>query len=247
MNTANARYPSTSLTVSGIDVQVVRKPIKNLHLGVYPPDGRVRVSAPMHLSDDNVRLAIISKLGWIRKKQAHFTAQPRQSRREMVSGETHFVFGRRYRLDVVERVGRHEVEIKNNSWLTLYVNPGTTRENRAKALDDWYRALLKERVPPLIEKWQPVMGVDVAEWRVRKMKTRWGTCNIGARRIWLNLELAKKPPECLQYIVVHEMVHLLERYHNDNFRAHMDRFLPQWRLHRDVLNSSPLADETWEY
>lgn len=247
MNIANPGHPTTSLSVSGIDVQVVRKPIKNLHLGVYPPDGRVRVSAPLHLSDDNVRLAIISKLGWIRKKQAHFAAQPRQSRREMVSGESHYVFGRRYRLDVVERVGRHEVKVKNNSWLTLFVNPGTTRDNRAKALDDWYRAALKQRIPPLIAKWEPILDVRVAEWRVKRMKTRWGSCNIGARRIWLNLELAKKPPECLQYIVVHEMVHLLERYHNDAFRAHMDRVLPQWRLQRDTLNQAPLAYEEWAY
>lgn len=237
----------TTITISDIQVQVVRKPIKNLHLGVYPPDGRVRVSAPQHLSDENVRLAVISKLAWIRKKQAHFQSQPRQSRREMVSGESHYFFGRRFRLEVVERAGRHEVEIKNNEWLTLYVNPGTTRANRKKALYEWYRAAMKERVPQLIAKWEPVIGEEVAEWGVKRMKTRWGSCNIGARRIWLNLELAKKPPECLEYIVVHEMVHFLERYHNDNFRAYMDRFLPQWRVYRDLLNQAPLAHEAWAY
>lgn len=247
MNTSNQRPGRNTITVSGIEVQVVRKDIKNVHLAVYPPNGRVRVAVPLHVTDDNVRLAVVNKLSWIRKQQAHFQAQARQSQREMVSGESHYVWGRRYLLDVVERTGRHEVVIKTNKDLVLYVNPGTTRDNRERALNEWYRAQLKERIPELIAGWEPVIGKQVNEWGVKKMKTRWGTCNIDARRIWLNLELAKKPPACLEYILVHEMVHFLVRHHNGEFRSYMDRFLPQWRLIRDELNAAPLAHEDWTY
>ncbi|MDX1524472.1 MAG: SprT family zinc-dependent metalloprotease [Anaerolineae bacterium] len=236
-----------AITVNNIEVQVVRKDINNLHLAVYPPDGRVRVAVPLHITDDNVRLAVISKLGWIKKQQAAFRDQPRQSPREMVSGESHYFFGRRYRLEVIERFGRHEVVIKNNTKLILYVKPNTTTANRELVLNEWYRAELKKRIPALIPKWESVIGEQVVGWSVKKMKTKWGSCNITQRRIWLNLELAKKPPECLEYILVHEMVHLLERHHNDNFRTYMDKFLPSWRLHRDVLNSAPLAHEDWSY
>ncbi|MCI0646889.1 MAG: M48 family metallopeptidase [Chloroflexi bacterium] len=247
MSTSNHKPPSAILTVNGIEVQVVRKAIKNVHLAVYPPDGRVRVAVPLHVTDDNVRLAVINKLGWIKKQQAAFEAQPRQSQREMVTGESHYVWGRRYLLDVVERAGKHEVVIKNNARLILYVNPDTTRANRELALNEWYRAKIKKRVPALLAKWEPIIGEQVAEWGVKRMKTKWGSCHIARRRILLNLELAKKPVECLEYILVHEMVHLLERRHNDAFRAHMDRFLPQWPLHRDILNQAPLAHEDWEY
>lgn len=238
---------SHSIIVSNIEVQVVRKAIKNLHLAVYPPNGRVRVAVPHHITDDNVRLAVISKLSWIKKQQAGFQAQSRQSQREMVSGESHYFLGRRYLLDVVERWGPHDAEIKNNTDLVLYVTPRTSRDNRERALHEWYRAELKKRVSKLIAKWEPITGQTVADWGIKRMKTKWGSCNITERRIWLNLELAKKPPECLEYILVHEMVHLLERHHNDNFRTYLNRFLPQWRLHRDVLNSSPLAHEDWSY
>jgi predicted metal-dependent hydrolase len=165
----------------------------------------------------------------------------------MVTGESHYFWGHRYRLEVIERHGKHEVVIKNNNKLRLIVNPGTSRANRELVLNEWYRAALKQRLPNLIAKWEPIIGCEVAEWGIKKMKTKWGSCNISQRRLWLNLELAKKPPECLEYILVHEMVHLLERHHNDNFRAHMDTFMPQWHFHRDVLNSSPLAHEDWRY
>lgn len=233
--------------IAGIEVQVVRKEIKNVHLAVYPPNGRVRVAVPLHVTDDNVRLAVIARLGWIKKQRAAFLAQSRQSEREMVTGESHYVWGRRYLLDVIVRAGRHGVIIKNNTHLTLTVNPGATRANRERALNAWYRAEIKQRIPNLLAKWEPIMGETVNEWGVKKMKTKWGSCHIEARRIWLNLELAKKPPECLEYILVHEMVHLLERQHNDAFRAHMDRLLPHWPLHRDVLNQAPLAHEEWGY
>ena len=228
-------------------MEVVRKDIKNLHLGVYPPEGRVRVAVPLRLDDEAVRLAVISRLPWIRRQQDGFECQDRQSQREMITGESHYVQGRRYRLDVVERDGPAEVCLPNNKTLELRVRPGTSREQREAVLHRWYRQRLREQIPPLIAKWEPEIGVTVAEWGIKKMKTRWGTCNIAARRIWLNLELAKKPASCLEYILVHEMVHLLERHHNERFKQVMDRLMPQWRLHREELNRAPLSHENWLY
>lgn len=229
------------ITVRGLPVEVVRKDIKNLRLGVYPPHGRVRVAAPLMVGDDVVRLAVIGKLGWIKKQKAKFDAQPHQSQREMVNGESHYFLGQRYRLRVHERNGPVRVGLGRMAFLDLYVRPETTAEQREQILQRWYREQLKVLVPPLLEKWQPVIGVQVADWGIKKMKTRWGTCNIVARRIWFNLELAKKSVQCLEYIAVHELVHLLERYHNDRFRALMDQFMPQWRLHRDGLNQNPVG------
>ncbi|MGB5260652.1 MAG: SprT family zinc-dependent metalloprotease [Gammaproteobacteria bacterium] len=227
------------IRVGDIEVQVVRKDIKNLYLRVYPPHGRIRVSVPLHVTDEHVRLAVAARLKWIRKQQSRFLLQPGQSRRKMLSGESHYVFGRPYLLDVVERRGRHEVLVKDNAILSLYVSPDTTLGNRKRVLDEWYRDLMKERIHALLAKWQPITGKEVAEWGVKRMKTRWGSCNITRRRIWLNLELAKQPVECLEYVLVHEMVHLYERYHNDNFKRYMDKFMPQWRLHRETLNQAP--------
>lgn len=225
----------------------MRKAIKNLHLGVYPPAGRVRVAVPMRIDDEAVRLAVISKLGWIRRKQAHFIEQPRQSQREIVSGESHYFQGRRYRLRVIEESAPPRVALKGNTALELYVRPDTNTAKREAFLNEWYRRELKALLPNLITKWKPVIGVQVEDWAIKKMKTKWGTCNVTARRIWLNLELAKKPIQCLEYILVHEMVHLLERHHNDRFKELMDRFMPQWRLLREELNRAPLGHETWTY
>jgi predicted metal-dependent hydrolase len=233
------------ITVKGLPVQIIRKGIKNLHLGVYPPHGRVRVAAPLRVSDNAVRLAVIGKLGWIKRQRARFEAQPRQSVREMVSGESHYFLGRRYRLHVVEHTGAGTVELRNKSTLELRVRPASTARQRNRILHQWYRQQLKALIPPLIEKWQAVLGVAVAEWGVKKMKTRWGTCNIEVRRIWLNLELAKKPVQCLEYIIAHELVHLIERNHNDRFISLMNRHLSNWHRHRQVLNSEPLSHDTW--
>lgn len=235
------------IEVSGIRVEVVRKPIKNLHLSVHPPEGRVRVSAPQRIDDEAVRLAIVSRLRWIRRHQQRFADQPRQSKREVVSGESHYFRGRRYRLRVTEQNGPNRVEANGNSELTMRVRPGTDIDKREQLLNDWYRQYMKELLPDLISDWQPVLGVQVADWGVKKMKTRWGSCNTQDRRVWLNLELAKKSPQCLEYVLVHEMVHLLERHHNDRFKTLMDRFMPQWRLYRDELNQAPLPREDWAY
>ena len=235
------------IDVSGIPVEIHRKGIKNLHVGVYPPNGKVRVAAPPHLDDEAVRLAIVSRLSWIQRQRQSFARQERQTAREMVTGESHYYEGRRYRLNVVEQSGNPRVRLANNSTLELKVPPGTDRDGRIKVLDRWYRRQLKVRIPDLLTYWERVIGVDVADCRVKRMKTRWGSCSIEARRIWLNLELAKKDPACLEYILVHEMVHLIERHHSDRFRSLLDRFLPDWRLRRDELNKAPLAHEDWDY
>ena len=235
------------MTVGGVEVAVIRKAIKNLHLGVYPPNGRVRVATPLAVSDEAVRLAVVGKLGWIRRQRARFVAQPRQSRREMVSGESHYFQGRRYRLRVVHNDGAAKIVRRNNSTLELQVRPEITVNGRERILHQWYRQHLRELIPALLEKWQAVLGVHASEFGIKKMKTKWGTCNIEARRIWINLELAKKPVSCLEYIIVHELTHLLERNHNDRFTAIMDRHLPTWRMSRKELNSEPLANEQWSY
>jgi predicted metal-dependent hydrolase len=233
------------IRVGGINVEVVRKNIKNLHVGVYPPEGRVRVAAPLLMGDEAVRLAVISKLAWIEKQRANFQGQPRQSKREYVPRESHYFFGRRYLLNIVEHEGRAKVEIRRSRQLDLFVPAGADAAQREKVLIKWYRKELKARIPRLIEKWQAVIGVQISDWGVKRMKTKWGSCNREAHRIWLNLELAKKPIHCLEYIIVHEMVHILERHHNEQFAAKMDAFMPSWRLNRDELNRAPLSNEKW--
>jgi len=228
-------------------VEVVRKDIKNLHVGVYPPSGRVRVAAPLRLDDDAVRLAVISRLRWIRRQQAAFGRQDRQSEREIITGESHYFAGRRYRLNVIEHDGPPSVSLPNNTTLELRVRPGTHPAKRDAVLQRWYRERLREQLPALLAKWGPAVGVTVSELRIKKMKTRWGSCNAKARRIWLNLELSKKPSSCLEYILVHEMAHFIERHHNERFRESMDALMPSWRLFREELNRAQLAHEEWMY
>jgi predicted metal-dependent hydrolase len=235
------------IVVNELVVDVVRKKIKNLHLAVYPPNGRVRVAAPLHIDDEAVRLAVISRWTWIRRQQAKFAEQERQSAREYISGESHYFQGNRYLLDVIYRNAPPQVLIHSNTRLELFVRPGSDIFQRERVLLNWYRQQLKEQIPAFIAKWEAVIGVEVADWRIKQMKTKWGTCNIEQRRIWLNLELAKKSTRCLEYIIVHELVHLLERKHNEHFITLMDQFMPQWRLLRAELNQAPLADEEWGY
>jgi predicted metal-dependent hydrolase len=235
------------ITVSGLIVDVVRKDIKNLHLAVYPPAGRIRVAAPLRVNDEAVRLFTISKLAWIRRQQSKFQDQERQSAREFISGESHYYQGHRYRLNIVYREGSPTVHIRNNQFLDIFSRPGSDTSERERILTNWYRRQLKEAIVPLIARWEAIIGVRVAEWGVKQMKTKWGTCNIEAGRIWLNLELIKKPVQCLEYIIVHEMVHLLERHHNERFVAYMNKFMPLWQHYREELNRAPLGHETWEY
>jgi predicted metal-dependent hydrolase len=229
------------ISVSGLDVDVVRKDIKNLHLGIYPPKGRVRVAAPLRVDDEAVRLAVISKLGWIKRQRNKFLGQERQSTREYVYRESHYYFGHRYLLNIIECEGSSRVAIRNKITLDLYVPKNSGLAKREQILDAWYRKELKAQIPSLIERWETIIGVKVAHCGVKKMKTKWGSCNPKTFRIWMNLELAKKPVQCLEYIIVHEMVHLLEPDHNDRFRDLMNRFMPQWRSFRDELNQAPLG------
>jgi predicted metal-dependent hydrolase len=233
------------ITTNGIVVDVVRKRIKNLHLGVYPPHGRVRVAAPLLVSDDAVRLAVVDKLAWIRQQREKFDEQPRQSLREMFNGESHYFLGRRYRLRVHDHNGRPRATLRGLASLDLYVRPDSTRDQREAALQDWYRQELRVRVTPLLTRWQATLGVQARDWGIKRMKTKWGSCNPDTQRLWLNLELAKKPEGCIEYIVVHELMHLLERHHNDRFIALMDRHLPAWRRLRQQLREAPLGHHEW--
>ncbi|MGC0249825.1 M48 family metallopeptidase [Pseudactinotalea sp. Z1748] len=236
---------SAYMTVRGIDVDVIYKDVKNLHIGVYPPMGRVRVAAPSRLDDDQVRLAIIQRLPWIKRQRQELQDAPRQSEREMVTGESHYVWGLRRRLKVVERPGRAHLEIDGER-LVLYVSPDASPETRRKHLDQWYRQQLRATLPDLIAKWEAKLAVSVPRWTIRRMKTKWGSCNRETRHIWFNVELAKKHPDCLEYIAVHEMTHYFERNHTEKFIKLMDTHLPDWRGRRDELNGSPLAEEEWK-
>ncbi len=237
----------TNMKIGELELQLNRKSIKNLHINVLPPDGKVRVSAPERMTKNAIRAAIVSKLPWIKKQQRDFEEQPRQSERQMVSGESHFLWGKRYRLVVKEQVGRSEIEPKGNHRMYLSVPPGTTKEKRTQVLTEFYRVEIKDQVRSLMPAWEKKIGVKSRDWGIKKMKTKWGRCNIAEKRIWLNLELAKKPIECMEYILVHELVHLLERHHNERFKNYMDKFMPNWRERRDLLNSLPLAHEEWDY
>lgn len=227
------------ITVSDITVDVVHKKIKNINLSVSSRDGRVRISAPVRVSGKTVQEFARSKLPWIRGRQAEYQDQIRLTQRQYISGEHHYLFGQAYVLELVERAGRYKVQLIDDSTLKLYVKPSADFQSRQKTMYGWYREQLKSRIPSLIQKWQPVMDVRVNEWRIKHMKTRWGSCNINAGRIWLNLELARKPSACLEYIVVHEMAHLLERRHNTRFRNLMEKFLPDWRMYEKELKLLP--------
>lgn len=226
----------SQITVSGITVDVLRKDIKNIHLSVHPPTGRVRVSSPRRVDTESLRLFIVSKLGWIKKHMHNIQSQNRQPPREFIQGESHYFQGQRYLMNIIEHNHPPKVVIRNKKYLDLYVRPGSSSEKRKQVVKEWYRSELKQQIPPLIEKWEQKTGIKVHDWGVRQMKTRWGSANTQAKRIWLNLELAKKSPECLEYVVVHEMMHMKERLHNGHFKALMDQYLPKWREIKEELN-----------
>ena len=235
------------IEVSNFSIDVIRKSIKNMHLSVYPPTGRVRIAAPLNVDDEAVKLFAISKLAWIKKNQRKFEMQDRQMPRIFEQRESHYFEGKRYLLRVTEQNAPPRVEIKTKTYIDLFIRPNATIELRQNCINEWYRKQLKNQIPQLIEKWEPIIGVSVSDWGVKQMKTKWGTCNIEQKRIWINLELAKKPHYCLEYIIVHEMIHLIERHHNDNFLAHLDKYLPKWKLYKDELNRLPVSHGEWEY
>lgn len=225
------------IVIADIAVEVWRKPVKNINLAVYAPDGRVRISVPRRTSDKSVRQAVMNRIPWIQKQREHFRSRPAAIVLKAVSGESHSFFGIKYPLTVVENSVRHHVSFDPLTGIILHVRSGTTGETRMAVLENWYREELKRRIPALLNMWEPQVGKQVKEFRIKKMKSRWGTCNIMARRLWLSLELAKKPQECLELIVVHELVHLLERDHNKKFYDHMDRLLPGWRDTDNLLRN----------
>ncbi|MFS8541232.1 MAG: M48 family metallopeptidase, partial [Tissierellales bacterium] len=225
------------IIINDIEIELTKKNIKNLYLSVHPPDGRVKISAPYRMDIDSIRLFVISKISWIKRQQSKFKNQERQPEREYVSGESHYFLGQRYLLNVIYTNKRKQgVEVRNKKYIDLYVRENAPKHIRERIMIEWYRKQLKELIPPLIAKWEPIIGVKVKEFGVKRMKTCWGTCNPKAKRIWINLELAKKSPTCLEYVVVHEMVHLLERHHNERFKAYMDKFIPNWRAVKAELN-----------
>jgi len=235
------------IDIDGLSVKVIRKAIKNLHLAVYPPNGSVRIAVPIIVKDESIRLAVVSKLAWIKRQQRAFQQQPRQNTRQIVTGESHYYLGKRYLLDVEHSLAPPKLEFKNNKILRLFANDDITVKEKQLFLHHWYKVQMKKIVPELIAKWERKTGLTVLHCGIRKMKTKWGSCNPVSKRIWLNLELIKKPMNCIEYIIVHEMVHFLERKHNDHFIAYMDKFIPQWRTFKDELNQAPLAYEHWKY
>ena len=235
------------LSLGEIVVDVTFKDIKNVHLSVYPPSGRVKISAPLKMDIDTIRLFAIAKLGWIKKQQKKLREQLRETPREYLERESLFVWGKRYLLRIKEDQSASMVELSGNRYLKLTVRPGVSHAYKQEVISLWYRNQLRREIPALVAKWQKLIGIQVKDWRIKRMKTKWGSCSIEAGRIWLNLELAKKPVQCLEYIIAHEIAHFVERHHNDRFIAILDKKLPQWRHYRDELNAEPLAHEEWNY
>ncbi|TFG85356.1 MAG: M48 family peptidase [Spirochaetales bacterium] len=230
----------STILVGELAVELTRKDIKHAHLRIYPPEGIVRISAPLWMDDASIRAFVLSKLEWIGERQRELHLRPGlrggRTRLEFSDGEAHLYRGAEHGLKVVEGARRGSVCLAEGGVLELRVRSGAAREDRERLLDLWYRRRLAELVPPILEEWQERLGVRVAFWGIKKMKTRWGTCNNRASRVWLNLELAKKPPACLEYVVVHELVHLIELSHGPRFKALMDRYYPRWRSVRKELN-----------
>jgi len=230
------------IQLGAMAVEVELKDIKHIHLSVYPPDGKVRIAAPLHMDLDTIRVYAVSKLNWVKRQQEKFLRQQRQSPQDFISRESHYFQGKRYLMRVTELDAPSQVQLKHKT-MVLQVRPGADARKRREVLDEWYRARLKELLPPLIRQWEERLEVEVAEFGIKKMKTKWGSCQKDAKRIWLNLELAKKPPECLEYVLVHEMAHLLERRHNLRFVTLLDSWLPKWRLIKETLNRLPVGYE----
>lgn len=235
------------ISISNIIIDVVRKDIKNIHLAVYPPSGRVRIAAPYRVNNDAIRLFAISKLNWIKRNQRKFEEQERIPVREYKQRESHYILGRRYLLNVIEKNASPEIILRAKKYIDFYIRPDTSVEKRHGIMNEWYRKQLKSIIPDLIKKWEKKIGVNINNWGVKLMKTKWGSCNLKAKRIWLNLELAKKPVICLEYIIVHELIHLLERHHNDNFLFYMNKYFPNWKKIKNELNSYPVSHANWKY
>ena len=224
------------IEVSNISAEVEWKEIKNVHLTIYPPDARIHVSAPLRMSEEAVRLFFITKIPWINQRVSQILEQNRQTPREYVSGENHYFKGQRYRLKVLHHHAPAKVEIQGSEYIKLYVREEATKERRAEVLREWYRSEFKMTLLPLITKWEDILGVKVNKWEVKQMKTLWGSCNHYTRNIIFNLELIKKPVHCIEYIVVHELLHIKVRLHNEEYTALLTRYFPNWKQLKEELN-----------
>ena len=225
-----------NIILDNIEIIVIKKNVKNIHLTVHPPYGTVKLTVPKKMDDEAINRFAKLKLSWIKKQREKFKSQECIEPLKYNSGEIHYYFGEEYKLNVIETKGKQYAEIRDDECINLYVKPNSTVEKREKIMNEWYRNNLKTAIPELVNKWEKTIMVSVNECRIKSMKTRWGTCNIKDKRIWINLELSKKNPNCLEFIVVHEMTHLLERYHNKNFYGYMDKFFPEWRTVQKELN-----------
>jgi hypothetical protein len=232
------------MVVGGINVDLVQKNIKNIHLAVYPPDGRVRLAAPINVNKNTLQLFVTSKIPWIRRQQRKFASQERQSCRQYIDRETHYFFGKKCLLMVheVNNVHRYPmVEKRFANFIDMYVKPGSIVEQKQELMKEWYRAELKKVLPDLVKKWEKIIGVKAKSYTIKAMRTKWGSCNTNTGSVNLNLELAKKPVQCIEYVLAHELVHLIERKHNDVFQHYMTKHLPKWRKLRGELNSLPVG------
>lgn len=228
-----------TIELGDIAIAVVRKNIKNIHLRIYPPAGNVLISAPLRMNLDTIRVFAVSKLDWIAKHQQKIRSRVRETPREFVDRESHYLWGKCYPLNLLEIANSSQIELRHDC-LLLQVPPGTDLVEKRAIFDEFYHQQMEAAIPPLIDKWERLMGVTIARFNVRKMKTKWGSCTPSLGTIRFNLELAKKTPECLEYVVVHELVHLLEPSHNYRFVAFMDAFLPEWRSYQSELNRLPI-------
>lgn len=235
------------ISIRGIQVQIVKKSVKNLHVSVLPPVGRVRITAPLKMKDEAIRMAVISRFPWIKKQQIKFQNQERQSIREYVSGESHYFMGKSYRLKLEETDRKPTIFIKSKTQLMMQVAKDSSFEKRGELITRWYRSQLRDELDKYIPKWEKKMKVKITKVGIRHMKTRWGSCNQLKKTIWLNLELIKKPSPCIEYVLVHEFCHLKEKKHNDAFLKLMDTNMPKWRMYKDELNKLPLSYEKWSY
>ncbi len=227
------------IEISGIKIEVIKKNIKNLHLTVAPPNGTVRVSAPIHLSDESISMFVRTKIGWIKKQQEKFEKQPRQAEREYVSGETLYVFGQQYFLKVEYSYKGNLLVLSGNDAI-LTVRKESTAKQRESFVNEWYRTLLKEKIEFHLPIWERKTGLYCDSWQTKYMTTRWGTCNTNTKKIWFNLQLAKKPIECLEYVILHELIHLKVRNHGKDFVELMDAYMPYWRETKKILNELKL-------
>lgn len=227
------------IIINNLNIEVEKKSIKNMYIKVLPPDGKVVITVPKTVNDDIIRMFVISKINWIKNQKEKFENQSRQTKRQYITGESYYLWGRRYRLDVQYVKSRNNIILVGEK-IILEIKKESTIEQRAKVLNEWYRQQLKEKIPIVLKKCENIVGIKASDCRIKNMKTKWGTCNIEKGRIWINLQLVKKIPRCLEYVIIHELVHLLERHHNERFYRFMDLYYPDWRVTKDILNQQML-------